>query len=223
MSLPRGCQYYTQMFYSCIGFTVGATLGTLVAREEMKKPGRVFLFVGDGSLQMSVQVREQSRLLKDTKRLTSCQEISTMIRYGFRPVIVVVNNEGYTVERVIHGPAKIHNDIAHWDHQVMLQFFGGSGNSNSYSARSYAELRQILNHPDFQEGRKIQLLECHLHKYDAPATLLKLVDTATIGAARTQKSLDQKAGRTRIELDGTLSQSGLANSIARDSVLESRL
>ena len=222
MSLPRDCQYFTQMFYSCIGFTVGATLGTLVAREEMQKPGRVFLFVGDGSLQMTVQVRAQSDSLLYTEMLTCWQEISTMVRNGYRPIIVVINNEGYTVERVIHGPAKIHNDIAPWDHQVMLSFFGGRGKSKSYSARTYADLRQVLSHPDFQEGKQIQMLECHLHKYDSPENLLEIVDTATVVAAKTQKFFDQKAGRTRLELDGTLTQSGL-NSRIRDSALGSKL
>jgi pyruvate decarboxylase len=56
MDLPSNCEYYSQFFYSCIGFTVGATLGTLVARRELGKEGRVILFVGDGSLQMTAQV-----------------------------------------------------------------------------------------------------------------------------------------------------------------------
>lgn len=59
IALPPLSEYYTQIFYSCIGFTVGATLGTLVARKELAKPGRVILFVGDGSLQMTVQVSDQ--------------------------------------------------------------------------------------------------------------------------------------------------------------------
>lgn len=56
LKLPRNATYYTQIYYSCIGFTVGATLGTLVARREQGIDGRVILFVGDGSLQMTVQV-----------------------------------------------------------------------------------------------------------------------------------------------------------------------
>lgn len=56
MTLPANAQYYTQIFYSCIGFTVGSTLGTLIARREMNLKGRVILFVGDGSLQLTVQV-----------------------------------------------------------------------------------------------------------------------------------------------------------------------
>jgi pyruvate decarboxylase len=56
MPLPANAEYYTQLFYSSIGFTVGATLGTLIARKEQDRKGRVILFVGDGSLQMTVQV-----------------------------------------------------------------------------------------------------------------------------------------------------------------------
>lgn len=57
VSLPPKGEYFTQIFYSCIGFTVGALLGALVARRERGHSGRVILFVGDGSLQMTVQVR----------------------------------------------------------------------------------------------------------------------------------------------------------------------
>lgn len=58
MTLPEDARYYTQIYYSCIGFTVGATLGTLVALKEMDllSSRRVILFVGDGSLQLTVQV-----------------------------------------------------------------------------------------------------------------------------------------------------------------------
>jgi pyruvate decarboxylase len=57
LSLPPKAEYFTQIFYSCIGFTVGALLGALVARKERGHNGRVILFVGDGSLHMTVQVR----------------------------------------------------------------------------------------------------------------------------------------------------------------------
>ena len=56
LSLPPKGEYFTQIFYSCIGFTVGAFLGALVARRERNHNGRMILFVGDGSLQMTVQV-----------------------------------------------------------------------------------------------------------------------------------------------------------------------
>ncbi|KAI5284703.1 hypothetical protein KEM54_001133, partial [Ascosphaera aggregata] len=69
VTLAANCDYHSQCFYSCIGYSVGGMLGILAARREMNMPGRVILFVGDGSLQMTVQ------------------EISTIIRNGFKPFI----------------------------------------------------------------------------------------------------------------------------------------
>ncbi len=57
LALPHDTTFFTQLYYSCIGFTVGALLGALVARREQGKVGRVLLFIGDGSLHMTVQVR----------------------------------------------------------------------------------------------------------------------------------------------------------------------
>lgn len=68
LSLPPKGEYFTQIFYSCIGFTVGALLGALVARRERGHNGRVMLFVGDGSLQMTVQVGK-SNMDVDNSRL----------------------------------------------------------------------------------------------------------------------------------------------------------
>lgn len=63
MKLPANCEYYSQLFYSSIGFTVPAALGSLIARMELNRTGRVILFVGDGSLQMTVQVSHSLKLL----------------------------------------------------------------------------------------------------------------------------------------------------------------
>jgi pyruvate decarboxylase len=123
---------------------------------------------------------------------------------------VVINNDGYTVERVIHGPAKIHNDIATWDYQLMLQFFGASSRSKSYSARTYAELATILEDKDFQLSEQIQLLECFLDKYDSPLLLSTLVDKGGIRGAAALRQEDLHYNRSRVQLDGTLTQSGLS-------------
>jgi pyruvate decarboxylase len=57
IDLPHDTTFFTQLYYSSIGFTVGALLGALLARREQGKKGRVILFIGDGSLHMTVQVR----------------------------------------------------------------------------------------------------------------------------------------------------------------------
>jgi indolepyruvate decarboxylase len=38
-----------------------------------------------------------------------------MLRDKQQPLILLLNNEGYTVERAIHGPEQRYNDIALWD------------------------------------------------------------------------------------------------------------
>lgn len=54
---------------------------------------RTILFVGDGALQLTVQ------------------EIGTMMRQKLTPYIFVLNNDGYEIEKQIHGPNRVYNDI----------------------------------------------------------------------------------------------------------------
>lgn len=44
-----------------------------------------------------------SSCLDSSSSQLTVQEISTMIRLGLKPIIFVLNNEGYTIERCIHG------------------------------------------------------------------------------------------------------------------------
>lgn len=139
------------------------------------------------------------------------QEFSTIIREGLNPIIVVINNQGYTVERVIHGPAQVHNDIQNWDYQVMLRFFGAAPDqARSYSACTYEELLPILGAGEFQAGDHVRLLECFLHKYDSPALLSNLVDASIAKSTAVLQEQDRQEGRPRKELEGTLTQSGLS-------------
>jgi pyruvate decarboxylase len=141
------------------------------------------------------------------------QEVGTMIRLGFHPTIVVINNDGYTVERVIHGPAKPHNDVSPWNYQLMLRFFGGPEESRSFSARTYEELIPILDDEEFQSSKQIQVLECFLHKYDSPALLSNLVDLSASRMEWSVQQEDKRYHRSRVNLDGTLTQSGLSRHI----------
>lgn len=171
LSLPDNCKFFTQLYYSCIGFSVPALLGVLLARKEMGHKGRCILIVGDGSLQMTVQ------------------EIGTMIREGLTPTIIVVNNAGYTIERLIHGPMQQYNDIStQWDYQKMLSFFGAR-DANSFTARTYAELGKIFRDEAFQRSDRIQLLEVFFDMMDSPANLTKLLalKEERLAAARAAK------------------------------------
>jgi pyruvate decarboxylase len=115
-SFPADVTYITQQFFSSIGYAVGGCLGAALALREKKNgskvdymqdsgannegKGRVILLVGDGSLQMTVQ------------------EIGTMIKMGLTPIMygslrylyngsIVINNDGYSIERAIWGPERV--------------------------------------------------------------------------------------------------------------------
>ena len=66
------------------------------------------MLIGDGSAQMTIQ------------------ELGTIVRQKLTPVILLVNNGGYTVERAIHGARAAYNDIAPWDWPALPAALGAS-------------------------------------------------------------------------------------------------
>lgn len=138
------------------------------------------------------------------------QELSTIIRHGFAPTIVLINNSGYTIERVIHGPKQLYNDISEtWDYQNMLKFFG-SANSRSYSASIYEQLFAVLDDPEFVANDSIQLLEVFMDKFDSPWMLTKQVNIVQEKFGRQLNEWDQANGRERHTLDTNLYHSKFA-------------
>jgi TPP-dependent 2-oxoacid decarboxylase len=68
---------------------------------------RVIAMIGDGSFQLTAQ------------------ELSTMIRMGIRPILILINNGGYTIEVEIHdGP---YNAIQNWDYAGLVDVFKAGG------------------------------------------------------------------------------------------------
>lgn len=143
-TFPTNVMYITQTFWSSIGYTVGACLGACIAAMEMKKPGRIVLLVGEGSLQMTVQ------------------EIGSYVRFGFAPIIFVINNNGYAIERSINGPEQTYNDVSMlWDHQTLLSTLGARPEtgikSRSFACKTVEELEKVLDDKEFGQGGYIQV------------------------------------------------------------------
>ena len=90
-----------QAFYLSIGYALPATLGAALA-DPSRRP---IAFIGDGAFQMTVQ------------------ELSSLCRRKSNVILLVMNNDGYTTERVIHeGP---YNDIQPWAYHQLPEVFGG--------------------------------------------------------------------------------------------------
>lgn len=137
---PAGVTHISQVLFGSIGYSVGAAQGAALAVKELDTPRRIILFVGDGSLQLTVQ------------------EIATMIRHGLKPIIFVINNSGYTIERMIHGMEEKYNDITPWKHTKLLEVFGGKeGEHKSYQVKTRVELERLLADSEFSQGNIIQV------------------------------------------------------------------
>ena len=54
------------------------------------------------------------RTHKFVYRQLTVQELSVMMRVGVKPIIFMLNNKGYTIERYLHGEKRKYNDITNW-------------------------------------------------------------------------------------------------------------
>jgi len=154
LSLPENVRYINQSSWGSIGYALPAMLGALVADPDR----RHILCTGDGSLQVTVQ------------------ELSTVIRHGFTPVIFLLNNRGYTIERSILGATSAYNDIADWNYRDLPKAFGID--DASYLAQvchTRAELEAALTEVDGTS--RLSLIEVALEPMDMTPT------TAAIGAS----------------------------------------
>jgi indolepyruvate decarboxylase len=142
MLMPNGTTFIGQVFYGSIGYTVGATLGVGIAVQERQ----VVLFVGDGSFQVT------------------CQDLSTMIRNHLKPVIFLINNDGYTIERVIVD--RTYNDLQPWNYHKLVEVFGGG---MGLDVRTEGELEDALNKAETYDG--LVFIEIHTERLDCPESL----------------------------------------------------
>ncbi|GMG56413.1 unnamed protein product [Ambrosiozyma monospora] len=109
------------------------------------------------------------------------QELSSILRYDVNPVLIILNNSGYTIERVIEGPNRSYNDISgNWQWTQMLRCFGDlSGErSQSYKISSRKQLDLLMNSEQFHSLEKFQLIELVLPKFDIPKRLREMLDSA---------------------------------------------
>jgi pyruvate decarboxylase len=118
----------------------------------------------------------------------TAQEVSTMVRRKLGIIMFIVCNEGYTVERIIHGMDSEYNDIQPWDFKLMPALFGAAPNTaRTYAIRTRAELNMLLDDPSFgpadlydeNNPPPLRIVELYMDKYDAPEGLLGTANSVT--------------------------------------------
>ncbi|OWK38221.1 alpha-keto acid decarboxylase family protein [Fimbriiglobus ruber] len=106
LPLPDGAETQSAPLWGSIGWATGATLGIALADSSR----RTVLFTGEGSHQMTATA------------------IGTMGRYGLKPIIFVLNNDGYMVERALEAdPNWVYNDLAPWNYHTLPAALGCRG------------------------------------------------------------------------------------------------
>ncbi|CAG9961937.1 unnamed protein product [Clonostachys byssicola] len=168
MPLHPHNRLFTPVTWLSIGFMLPATQGASLAQRELierskyhgLKNGRTILFIGDGSFQMTVQ------------------ELATIIRLNLNVIIFLINNDGYTIERCIHGRKQGYNDVSPWRYLTAPKFFGASEDTYLSVASTYGELEKILNDDKLANGTGLRMVEIMMEREDAPkGPLLHYLET----------------------------------------------
>jgi indolepyruvate decarboxylase len=150
LQFPDGVTYLASCYWASIGMGFGAAFGACLAARHGQ---RVIALEGDGSFQMSAQ------------------ELSSMARYDCPAIVFVVNNKGYTAERLIHdGPF---NDIAAWRYHQLPAAFGGAG----MEVRTEDELEAALTLAETHTGPGPLLIEVHIDPWDASEAFTLMSET----------------------------------------------
>lgn len=169
--LPAGVTFIGQPLRASIGYTLPAALGA-----QLAAPGRrVILLIGDGSMQLTAQ------------------EVGTLLREGCTAIVVLLNNGGYTIERVIHGDEKSYNDIPRWNWALLPAAMGGGESVTAASASTVAGLAAILDNVADPAG--LVLIEARLPKLDVPEYLAALATQLDQRSQTTPVRRGQQGGK----------------------------
>jgi pyruvate decarboxylase len=165
LALPQGSNFEIQMQYGSIGWSVGAALGYQLAVQPAR---RVIACIGDGSFQMTAQ------------------ELSTMIRYGLKPILFIMNNGGYTIEVEIHdGP---YNVIKNWNYAELVPAFNGpDGNGWGCRVRTEGEAQDAIQKALAHDGPSV--IEVVIDKDDCNRDLLEWGARVCASNARPPRTL----------------------------------
>jgi indolepyruvate decarboxylase len=140
--------FLSPAYYTSMGFAVPAALGACVAKPD----DRVVVIVGDGAFQMTGQ------------------EMSSLIRFGHNPIIIVLDNHGYGTERFLQKGTWKYNEIAVWNYSKLPEVYGGG---QGHLVNTESEFDRALT-TAWADRSQLHLIHAKLVEGDASQTLLRL-------------------------------------------------
>jgi indolepyruvate decarboxylase len=143
-------EFLSPAYYTSMGFSVPAALGANVARPDH----RVVVICGDGAFQMTGM------------------ELSNMVRKGYNPVIIVLDNHGYGTERILHPGKWEYNEIHPWKYAQLPAVLGGG---TGYEVRTEAEFDAALSKA-WADDSGFSLIQVHITDDDSSEPLKRLAE-----------------------------------------------
>jgi indolepyruvate decarboxylase len=143
-------EFVSPAYYTSMGFSVPAALGAQVARPD----SRVVVVCGDGAFQMTGQ------------------ELSTIIRHGYDPVIIVLDNGGYGTERKLHPGDWEFNTVQPWHYSRLTEVYGGG---RGYAVHTEADFDAALQ-AAWGDRTGPSLVHVHLQPDDCSPALQRLAE-----------------------------------------------
>lgn len=154
IKLPSNCNYMSQTLWGSIGWATPAAFGAACA--DMSK--RVVLLTGEGSHQLTVQ------------------EIANMFKHNIKPVILLLNNSGYTIERLLsNNPDDNFNNITSWNYAKINEFF--KGDAVIKQIKIAKELKSALDEANACRD-KMHYIEIFTDRYDVPEISKKAIENS---------------------------------------------
>jgi indolepyruvate decarboxylase len=105
-NMPKDSTFHNQTLWGSIGWATPAAFGAALAAPAR----RTVLITGEGSHQLTAQ------------------EVSQFPRFGLKPLIFVLNNDGYLIERLLSKDGNsYYNDLAKWNYHKLPEALGCEG------------------------------------------------------------------------------------------------
>ncbi|KAG5494057.1 hypothetical protein JKF63_01891 [Porcisia hertigi] len=142
LCLPEGCDMHVPLMWASIGYSLPAALGAQIADESR----RVVCIIGDGAAQMTVQ------------------ELGSAARYKLKPTYILINNDGYTIERFIRGWESEYNDVAVWDWTGLARSFCKGAEPHTCIVNSVGGVEEVLR----ENQDKMVFAEVLVGKFEGP-------------------------------------------------------
>lgn len=149
LRMPKDTTFITSQIWGAIGHMLPALYGSLLSNNKRRQ----LLFIGDGSFQVTSAA------------------LSRILYEELNPIIFLINNDGYTIERYIMGMKESYNDIPQWDYHKLPDVFRPGHKMKVFNCKTQEDLRDTLQ--ELKGLKHGAFIEVHLDPFDAPEALKK--------------------------------------------------